>query len=270
MTDQAGGKLQVRYGEEGGEGPLLIFHPLAACLTAGLAAGMLAFALGEMTYGGVEAAGVSRRFQGVVSDLPTPAARDAAMTRAAATANAGLGAMLGLFLGLAAGLVRGEARRGALGGVSGLILGAIVGGLLSLGLLPGALRFRDRTSIDPILIGAATQALVWGPIAAAAGAAFGLALGGVKLAPRFAAFALGGGLVATLLYAATGAVVFPLAETDRPLATAPGARALAHLLIAVGSAAAVGLSLTGRRRRSQVWPWEDRKPPLDDVTPAAS
>ncbi|OJW17864.1 MAG: hypothetical protein BGO49_30700 [Planctomycetales bacterium 71-10] len=265
-------KLQLRYGEEGGEGPLLVFHPLIACLLAGAAAGLAAFALGESTYGAFEAAGVSRRFQGIISDLPTPAARDAAMARGAATAYAGLGGLLGLFQGLAAGLIRGDARRGARGGAAGLVLGTIAGGLLSLGVLPGALKFRDRSSIDPILIGTATQALIWGPIAAAAGAAFGFALGGIKLAPRFAAFALGGALVATLVYGAAGAALFPLAETDRPLAAQRGARLLAHMLVALGAGAAVGLALTGRDRRPGRWPWEERKAPDDagPATPAAS
>lgn len=247
MSDRDGAKLQLRYGEEGGEGPLLVFHPLAACLTAGLAAGLVAFTLGEMIDGASEAS----------SHLPTPAARIAAMARGAAAANAGLGGMLGLFLGLAAGLVRGDPRRGALGGAAGLALGAAVGGLLSMGVLPVALKLRDGHAADPILIGTAIQALVWGAVAAAAGAAFGLGLGGARLAPRFALRALCGGLIATLIYAAAGAMFFPLAETDRPVAKARAARGAAHLLVALGAGVAVGLSMTGPRHRSQPWPWDD-------------
>lgn len=262
-----GEKLQLRYGEEGGEGPLLIFHPLAACLLAGIAAGLTAFAIGETACGSFEAAGVSRTSQGIASDLPPPAARGAAMAREASADHAGLGAMLGLFLGLAAGLVRGDPRRGAWGGAVGLVLGAIVGGGLALGLVSDEPRLRDRLSYDPILIGAVARALIWGPIAAAAGAAFGSALGGIRLAPRFALLALGGGVLAALIYAPAVAMAFPLAEADRPLAARRGARLLAHMLLALGAAAAVGLSLTGRRRRSERWPWEERAP-LDDVRPA--
>lgn len=272
MKGQTSDKLQLRYGEEGGEGPLLVFHPLAACLLAGAAAGLTAFALGESTYGTFEPAAVSQEFRGITSAMPTPATRDAAMAREASAAHAGLGAMLGLFLGLAAGLIRGDARRGAWGGAVGLVLGGLVGGLLPLGMLPGALGLRSRLSYDPILIGAATQALIWGPIAAAAGAAFGFALGGARLVPRFALFALGGGVLAALIYAPAGAVAFPLAQTDHPLAAQRGARFLAHMLLPVAAAAAVGLSLTGRRRRSVRWPWDGRRPPddADPVTPEVS
>ncbi|WP_337172988.1 hypothetical protein [Paludisphaera sp.] len=239
-------------------------HPtLVACLLAGLAGGLSAFVVGESTYGSFEAAGVARRFQGIVSDLPTPAARDLAMARESAAAFAGLGAALGLFLGLAGGMAGGGPRRGISAGVAGLVLGGLVGGLLSLGLLPGALRLRDRLDVDPILIGTATQALVWGPVAAAAGAAFGLALGGRGAAPRFALLALGGGVLAAILHGAAGAVLFPLAETDRPLATERGARLLAHLLVALCAAAAVGLGATARRRRAEP------EPPAA-ATPAAS
>lgn len=262
-------KLQVRYGEEGGDSPLLIFHPLAACLLAGVAAGLLAFAFGEMTWDVFRPADVARQFQGVTSNLPTAESRDVAMIKNAALADAGLGALLGLFLGLAGGMMRGDVRRGVVGGAVGLLVGGLAGGLLPLVAMPPIYRIQERNGIDPLLVGTAAQALVAGLIAATAGAAFGVAFGGVKTAPRFALFALGGGVLGAVLYAMAGAAFFPLAETDRALASERGARFLAHLLVATGGGAMVGLGLTGRRRRSRRWPWEPARE-FDDADPAGA
>jgi len=220
---------------------------LTTCLLAGLAAGALAAALGEATAGAFEARGVKRQFQGVMSDLPTAKARDAAATKNAALAGAGLGALLGLALGLAGGLLRGEARRGLAAGGVGLALGGLVGAGLPAAVFPAAIRLQDRHDVDPLLAGTAAQMIVAGLTAAAAGAAFGIGRGGIRDAPRPALHGLVGGLVGAVVFAALGAALFPLAETDRPQAIARAPRMLAMLLPAIAAGAAVGLSAVGRR-----------------------
>ncbi|MDG3004944.1 hypothetical protein [Paludisphaera mucosa] len=246
---EAAGESKVGIGEATAAEPRPAFPPLAAGLLAGLAAGLLAFAFGEFVYGAYEPKAVARQFQGVTSNLPTPETQDAAMVKNARLADAGLGALLGLFLGLAGGLVRGDARRGAVGGVVGVVLGGIVGGLAPTAVLPASFWFRRRHDPDLLVAGTITQAVLWGLIAAAAGAAFGVAQGGVKAAPRFATLAFAGTALGALIYGAVGAFGFPLAGTDQALATERAPRLLAHLLAAVAAGTAVGLGLTGGRRR---------------------
>ncbi|WP_165251350.1 hypothetical protein [Paludisphaera soli] len=262
-------QVRIRYPEAGAGSTLLVFHPLVACTLAGLAAGLLAFAAGEATYDTFEAGWGTRQAPRAATAPPSAEARDGAMMKNAALAGAPLGALSGLFLGLAGGLLRGDSRRGLVGGGVGLALGGLVGGLAPLGLHRLAFELQDRYMVDTLLAGTAAQTAVAGLIAAVAGAGFGLALGGVRTVPRFAALALLGGVAGALIYATVGAAVFPLAETDRALATERTPRLLAHLLVALGAGAGLGLGLTGRRRRSRRREWEEPHKP-DDADPAGA
>jgi hypothetical protein len=235
-------------------------------MLAAAAAGLLAFAAGEATYGTYEPSWGTRPAEGAATSPPTPEARDGATVKNAALADAALGALLGLALGLAGGLLRGDARRGLVGGGAGLVLGGLVGALAPLGLMRLAFVLQDRHQVDTLVAGTASQAMVAGLIAAASGAAFGLASGGARAIPRFAALGLLGGAAGALIYAVLGAAAFPLAETDRALATERTPRLLAHLLVALGAGAGLGLGLMGRRR--PLTPDEAAAAP--PVTPGAS
>ncbi|MFO0889940.1 MAG: hypothetical protein U0790_12475 [Isosphaeraceae bacterium] len=218
-----------------------------ACVLAA-AAGLLAFALGELSYGVFQARSVRMQRGLGMSDRPTVETKEAAMVRNSALAYAEWGALLGLSLGLAGSLLHHSPRRGALVGMVG---GGVVGAILSLTALPLALRANRAPVTDPLIIGTLAQAVIWGLIAAAAGFGFGHASGvDRRTTLRYALAAMGGAAVGAVVYGVIGASFYPLAESDQPLATEWQPRLLARLLPALGAAIAIEWTgANGRRSR---------------------
>jgi hypothetical protein len=157
--------------------------------------------------------------------------------RAAAAANGGMGLLLGLALGAAGGLARRSSRAAIAAGFTGMVLGGIAGAATSYLVLPhyNAARIAtidDDQNVD-LGLGLLTRGAIWLTIGAAAGVALGLGLGGGPPVARAVFGGIPGAGIATVIHEFGGALVFPLAETFRPLAVTPTARLTDHLLIAL-------------------------------------
>jgi hypothetical protein len=182
-----------------------------------------------------------------------------ARDRAAAISYGGLGASLGLCLGVAGALmVRRSATAVVAVGLIGLVLGGAAGAGATRVLLPlydsehEAAADEERT--NDLALALKTHGGIWVAVGAAAGLALGLGLGGWGRLARATIGGILGGLLAAAIYEFAGAVVFPLAETFRPMANEMAPRLLAHLAVGLFVAvAALGLAdyMQPRRARPQ-------------------
>jgi hypothetical protein len=156
-----------------------------------------------------------------------------------------LGASLAAGLGLAGGLIRGSSRGAFVAGIVGLVLGGLVALGAARGLIPVYYNHaRDATLAMTFGIHAAIAAA----IGAAAGVAFGLGMGGFRNLGLGLVGGILGAVVGTIFYEVAGTIVFPLAQTDRPLGMTPPSRLTALLLIAAPVAA--GLLYVVRRQQN--------------------
>jgi hypothetical protein len=233
-----------------GVGTPVLFRPLANCVLAGLGAGLLAFGLGELTYDFYKAKLVPTNMMGSIAMLPSPATQQTAITQNSVLAYAELGAMLGLFLGIAGGLVRKSVRGAGIGGALGIVLGGALGAVLPFATFPVFFRAVDQLEVDPMIIGLGLHVVVWGLLGGAAGVAFGVAQGRPMRLLHYFVLGFFGAAVGSGVYEAVGGMFFPLAKTDQPLALEWQARFLARMFVALGVAAAIGLSFRGGRRKA--------------------
>jgi hypothetical protein len=157
-----------------------------------------------------------------------------------------LGGSLGLGLGVASGSLHGSARLGGLAGLVGAVLGSVAGVCSAKLLVPFYFNNYSGLSLSvPLLV----HCGLWTSISIAAGLAFGLGIAGPSRVIGPIMYAVGGALLATVIYEFAGVWLFPAAQTDRPLPTSPGSRLFAYLVVAlmIGAASAFAVS----RRRSQ-------------------
>jgi hypothetical protein len=149
--------------------------------------------------------------------------------------------LLGLALGAAGGRVRKSPRAAILAGLAGLILGGTAGAGATLALLPSYHAARadapDEESTNDLALALRTHGGIGIAIGAAAGLALGLGLGGGSRIARATFGGILGAILGAVIYEVAGALVFPVAETFRPMAVAPAPRLLAHLSVALCVAA---------------------------------
>jgi hypothetical protein len=213
-------------------------------LAAGVLAGLVGFGIGEAAPRLVPPSlDLPPEIRASSSQAPIETERrmKIARDRAAAVAYGGLGAVLGLALGAAGGLARGSPRAAVAAALAGMVLGAAAGAGATLAVLPSYHAARaaapDADITNDLALALRTHGGIWAAVGAAVGLAFGLGLrGGARIARAIIGGVLGAAL-ATVVYEFAGAVVFPVAETFRPMAAAPAARLLAHLSVAVCAAA---------------------------------
>jgi hypothetical protein len=226
--------------------PAPVPRPWGWALAAGVLAGLLTWAGGEVAWKGVRAAQVPRI-------IPYPTAEDRAriiggQTRSTAVTFIQQGAILGAVLGLAGGLSRRSARGGLVAAAVGLTLGAVAAGGAAHGLLPYYF-----WNVDPeesnLTIPLLTHGGIWAAAGAAAGLAFGLGRGGRNRWARGALGGLLGGVVATMAYDLVGALAFPLDKTSQPVSATVVTRLLAQLAVAVLVAAGAALGVGDPVRR---------------------
>lgn len=209
-------------------------------LTAGLAAGCVAWLIGEATYdrlqpqilatGGIPTVEEAR--EGV-------RAMRSALAMQAAVAFAALGAALGLALGFAGGGVRRSARSGLIGGAFGVIMGGAAGAVTSLALVPVYFHFYDPDRDDLML-----ALLIQGGIAAAVGAVGGasFAIGSRIPIARVLLGGLLGAFAGVLIYEIVGALAFPVDKTTNPISTTATTRLLGRILVATLASAGTAMS----------------------------
>jgi hypothetical protein len=221
----------------------------AIALVAGVAAGLLAWLVGEATYGFFQ----PRLYQitlilGQKTMQPTIGSLNAAALKNATLAFAILGGVTGLAMGIAGGLAGGSPVRGVKVGVVGLVAGEAVGALASLALIRF---FFLRTVPDsndlltPILI----HGGVWLAIGVVGAVAFAMGLGCARGIPRAIEGACVGALLASVVYHLLSASLFPDSNSTDPIAGTSLVRFLAMIFVTVlvGLGAARG-SLTGFHR----------------------
>jgi hypothetical protein len=227
-------------GARGGRAPWLL-------ASAGLAAGLVAFGLGEATYGIVPAEKVRQVMGGTPVLMPNQKTRIVADAANGAVAFGVLGLCLGGCLGIAGGL----ARRSSIGAVSGGLLGAILAGALGLGvswmLLPRFLSLRFAYFDYDLEISGAMHGLIWGLLGAVAGLAFAVGRGEFRLIGRALAAGLAGAVLGTIAYEVIGASFFTMDKTGEPVSESLTTRLMARLFVTVGTAVLVALVLSEPR-----------------------
>jgi hypothetical protein len=211
----------------------------AATLAAGLATGFVAWALGEWaltTFSTRYQLTPEQRKNVLLQSAEIARQRRASEGYVAMFTYGSLGAALGLSLGLAGGLARRSLSRGLAAALTGLILGGGAAAAAVWAILPFYVRTfqasADNLSHDlvfPLIVHGA----MWTCAGAVGGGALGLGLGNWARAMRGAIGGALGAFVGTVIYEFLGAVLFPLAETTKPISDAPGARMLALLNVAV-------------------------------------
>jgi hypothetical protein len=126
-------------------------------------------------------------------------------------------------------------------GVVGALLGGAAGAGMTSVLLPiyHATRasFPDADQNNDLALALETHGGIWLAVGAAAGLALGIGLGGGARMARALIGGILGAVVGAAIYEFGGAVLFPVAETFRPMAKAVMPRLLAHLAVALCVAA---------------------------------
>src|SRR5262245_41147317 len=231
---------------------------LPTALAAGLVAGLLAWAIGEATYGLFvwnDAGPIKQAYKSELSKLgpyaqsefitqKMAAARPVAESRNTAIALGALGALLGLALGLVGGRLSGSRHSDNRGALYGSILGAVAAVVMSFILVP---IYFQQTGPES---GLAVPLLVYGgiliPLGAACGAGLGFGLGGRDTIIRSALGGLMGALLATIVIEMTYAIAFALEQEPNPISSDRLARLVLHLCTALFVAGFAALGTTGR------------------------
>lgn len=214
---------------------------MASAMGAGLAAGLLAWALEERGLFEFKAAIGHYNMMGTDIKDVTPETRYAALLKTAILTFGTLGAMLGTALGFAGGRARQGLPAGALGLIAGGACGAASAGVLVL------IHHRTVSLTDTaeLLAALLIHGGIFASIGAGAGAALGFGAGGRGRLLRGLIGGAAGGLLGALIYEIVGAVGFPSDETSEPIAGTTVTRLIAFVLVSLGSAVGAALSAQG-------------------------
>jgi hypothetical protein len=217
----------------------------ALALTAGLIAGFGSWLIGESLHGRFAPpdgrTGV-RLSPTQIQSLRS--ARDAAESFEATIAFGALGAVLGLALGLAGGCARRSARGALIAAIAGTIFGGAAGAIIPRVVLPIYFRLHNPDR-DDLMLAILTQGGNWCVIGAAAGAAFGIGLGGRGRALRALLGGLLGAAAGVLVYEMVGAVAFPLDGTSDPVSATWVTRLFARLAVTILASAGAAIGALG-------------------------
>ena len=191
-------------------------------LISGLAAGVIAWAIGEAMIV-PEMRRLAMKGEAIVP--PTVSG-----TYNAIVSFSALGAALGSALGLAGGLIRRSFLRACLAAVVGLCVGGGAGALASRLVLPV---FFGHLSDDDLTYSLMVHGGAWAAVGASAGFAFALGLGGWGQLLHMTVAGAGAALLATVIYEIAGGILSPFAMTNRPVSVTWQSRLAARLIVAV-------------------------------------
>jgi hypothetical protein len=211
-------------------------------------AGLIGFGLGELLYARFASELVPQNMGGIQVMRPTLETKAVSDARNAATAFAMLGGVLGLILGLAGGLERHSIGSTAKAGCIGLVLGAAMGAVLPLVLVVPYERLLAQRTTDDLLLSLGLHATLWAPLGAVGGLAFGIGRGRWDQTLRLMMVGLTGAIVGSVVYDVIGGAVTPLARTGDAISITWPTRLLARLLVAIGAAAAIALTIRANDR----------------------
>jgi hypothetical protein len=208
-----------------------------------LAAGIAAGSLGWLS---VEGALRAYRSSLMPAMKPFPTPEDTMKTLRAqvdsgTVAFGAMGALFGLAFGLAGGAARGSARAALDSALPGLVLGGLAVAGTAWLILPVVIVRMDPQSSD-LTIPLLCHVAVWSVAGAAGGFAFGLGVGGRALGLRTALGGFLGAALASAVYELVGALGFPAHRTHLPVSSSPETRALAQILVGLGTAIGVVLA----------------------------
>ncbi|WZO98859.1 hypothetical protein EP7_000450 [Isosphaeraceae bacterium EP7] len=205
-------------------------------LAAGLVAGVAAWLAGE---------GILRAYSSALRPAmkPVPELQDSldllkARVDSGAAAVAATGGLIGFALGLAGGVARRSAKSAFGTGLLGLIVGGLGGWGMARLVVPGVYANLDPQSSD-LVVPLMAHIAVWSVAGLAGGLAYGLGASGKGLWPRTVVGGVVGAALATVAYEVAGAILLPTHRTHLPVAGSPEARALAQILVGLGTAAGV-------------------------------
>jgi hypothetical protein len=221
--------------------------PAWIAVAAGLVAGLVAWGIGETPAVLVRPAekGVRVMGSGPVMPSVSPEAQSAATRQTSARAFGVLGALTGLLLGLAGAWPNGPIRRAARAGGIGMAVGGLLGAVVPWLTLPPfeGLRAADPSALLPSLL---LHGTCWIPIGAVGGLALALGQGGGARSLAGLTGGILGAVLATVLYEALGASLFPMAATGEPISATAASRLLARLLVPTFAAAGAALVLASQ------------------------
>jgi hypothetical protein len=194
----------------------------ALAVAAGLAAGVIAWAIGEVTIMPERGRMAAR------GEIVTPPS--VIGTHNGIVSFGALGAALGLGMGLTGGIVRRSFLSACLAGLMGLCLGGGAGVVTSWLIIP---IFYKHITDDDLTYSLMTHGGIWTAVGGTAGLAFALGLGGWGRIARAMLGGVGAALLATLIYEVAGGILSPFAMTNLPVSVTWQSRLAARLLVAV-------------------------------------
>jgi hypothetical protein len=208
------------------------FRTWVLALSAGLAAGVIAWAIGEVT--------LAPEMDHLAGQGEIKVPVSVTGTHNGIASFGALGAALGLGLGLAGGLISRSFLRACLAAAIGLFLGGGVSVAVSRLILPV---YYAHLTEDDLTYSLMTHGVVWSAVGGVAGLAFGLGLGGGWARTlRATVGGAGAALLATVIYEFAGGILFPLAMTNQPVSVTWQSRLVARLLVTVLVVAGVVLA----------------------------
>jgi hypothetical protein len=203
---------------------------------AALVAGVLAWAIGELTYDYYGPSQEAIRSTTRYDFNALKRSEGLADQKNAAIAFGTFGALLGLTLGTLAGLSRRPSGSVFTASLTGLLAAGIGGALVSYGLAPVFGRFYN--DVDPSLM---LPIVIRGGICAVVGLAAGLAFGLGRHDPTGIIHTLSGGLLGGILgiifFEVIIATLFPMERNDKVIPSSLVTRLLCYLCVAAGVAA---------------------------------
>ncbi len=212
-------------------------------ILGGLLSGLLAFGLGEPLYKLIPPELVPRDLMGTKTMIPTQETQSVAATKNAALAFGVLGLCLAGSLGIVGGLARRSASSPVRGGLVGAVLGLAAGVGAPIGLLPFSIRAQLDYPEHDLIVSLAAHALIWGLLGALAGLAFAVGLGERRLIGRAFTAGFAGAVLGAITFELIGGTFFGLAETAHPISATRLTRLMARLLVTVGTAVALAMTL---------------------------
>lgn len=206
-------------------------------LAAGLAAGVLAWGIGEA---------VIVPETGIVSGggMKVPPSVDG--TRNGTVSFGVLGAVLGFALGLAGGLIRRSFLWACLAAVAGLLLGGGAGVVTAQSLVPV---YYEHQRANDLTYSLTMHGGILAAVGAATGLAFGIGLGGWGRMIRVTVAGAGAAALAAVIYEFAGGILFPTAQTDHPVSLTWQTRLVARLLVTVLVAAVLAAGSSAKALR---------------------
>jgi hypothetical protein len=235
-------------------------------ILGGLLSGLLAFGLGEPLYRIFRPELLPQDLMGTKIMVSSQDTQRAAATKNAAVAFGVLGLCLATSLGIVGGFARWPASSPARGGLSGAVLGSALGAGLPTGLLPFSIQAQIDYPEYDLIVALAVHALIWGLLGASAGLALAIGLGERRLIGSTSMSGLAGAVVGAITFELTGGTFFSLAETSRPISATWPTRLIARLLVTMGTATALALTL----RQHETKRGENTAETPGDLLPAPS